>query len=160
MSTGSPRPPVRRRVLGWGCSVAGDLRAALWGALGRGAALREQLPASAMAVMGVRSPRYRGAGSALPFPLYGLHERGSVRTAAPLAGAAVWLRHERAFQEGLRPARARKPEPGGTARGRTHNAPLCRAPGAARQCPHPGVQPAQESGMFSAGRGWRGQDAP
>lgn len=61
---------------------------------------------------GPQPPVPRGRERA-PLPPYGCHERGSVRPAAPLAGAAVWLRHEKAFQEGLRPPRARKPEPGG-----------------------------------------------
>lgn len=49
--------------------------------------------------------------------------------------------HERAFQEGLHPPCARKTEPGGAARSRSHNVPLCWAPGAGAvapsHCPHP-----------------------
>lgn len=112
-----------------------------WAEMPRTGSSSQRVPVAVPCRGGAPQPPVRRGRESAPLPPYGRHERGSVRPAAPLAGAAVWLRHERAFQEGLHPARARKPEPGGAARGRTHNAPLCRAPGAARQCLHPGVQP-------------------
>lgn len=108
---------------GWGCSAAGDVGKTFEGHFG---VLRAEVPRTesssqwvpvvpsgcAVPWRGPQPPEPRSRERA-PLPPYGSHERGSVRPAAPLAGAAVWLWHERAFQEGLRPARARKPEPGG-----------------------------------------------
>lgn len=113
----------------WGCG------ADLWGAWGRGGAHRAGL---CHALLGVRSPRYGGAGIGLPFPLKGTMKEALCARPLPWPVRPSGCGMKRLFRRASALPAPGNRSRGGAARRRTHNAPLCRAPGAARQCPHPG----------------------
>lgn len=132
----------------WGCLVPGDVGgppSGTSGCFGQRCRAQGAAPSASQwlcrAAEGLCSPRYGGAGRARPFPLTGAMKEALCARPLP------WpVRPSGCGMKGLFRRASTLPAPGnrsrgGAARGRTHNAPLCRAPGAARQCPHPGVQP-------------------
>lgn len=90
------------------------------------------------ALLGVRSPRCGGAGIGLPFPLKGTMKEALCARPLPWPVRPSGCGMKRLFRRASALPAPGNRSRGGAARGRTHNAPLCRAPGAARQCPHPG----------------------
>lgn len=119
----------------------------LWGAWGRGGAHR----------LGCAMPCW---GSGLPFPLKGAMKEALCARPLPWPVRPSGCGMKRLFRRASALPAPGNRSRGGAARGRTHNAPLCRAPGAARQCPHPGCTRLGRAGCSPLEVGGEGQDAP
>lgn len=137
-----------------------ELRAALWGALGRGAAHREQLWELGRAVVGVRSPRYRGARSALPFPLTGAMKEALCAQPLPWPVRPSGCGMKRLFRRASAlPAPGNRSRGGQPAAGRTM--PLCAGHlGRPASVPTQGCNRLRRAGCSSVEVGGGGQDGP